>query len=155
MRFQSTLPARGSDLRITIIPMIFLTFQSTLPARGSDNGNKQSVSGVTHFNPRSPRGGATHLCPYKHYKLQISIHAPREGERLHFYKHIVKPFNFNPRSPRGGATIGEIRTWSISAISIHAPREGERPGLAKIFYTPAAISIHAPREGERRKGKKQ
>ena len=34
-----------------------------------------------HFNPRSPRGGATPPCYSISFYLPISIHAPHEGER--------------------------------------------------------------------------
>ena len=34
-------------------------FQSTLPARGSDGKSRLCQARHAHFNPRSPRGGAT------------------------------------------------------------------------------------------------
>ena len=56
-------------------------FQSTLPARGSDV-SKQSVFVIfSYFNPRSPRGGATKPHYHVYFESYISIHAPREGER--------------------------------------------------------------------------
>ena len=44
-----------------------------LSARGRQKG---------HFNPRSPRGGATSTSVITTLQLQISSHAPPEGERL-------------------------------------------------------------------------
>ena len=104
-----------------------------------------------HFNPRTPRGGATHTCEY------------------------IKDFfaHFNPRTPRGGATInssGKRRTYARfqsthpargcdflknfsdfhAQISIHAPREGVRRVPENVIILPLRISIHAPREGVRR-----
>ena len=84
-------------------------FQSTLPARGSDHANAQRVRArkisihapregerlcrhvktrayLYHFNPRSPRGGATVDAQFK----------------------LLGKKNFNPRSPRGGATRREL-----------------------------------------------
>ena len=58
-------------------------FQSTLPTRGSDCHFRAKLASYPHFNPRSPRGGAT----------------------LFFIVNIIRKFNFNPRSPRGGATV--------------------------------------------------
>ena len=81
-----------------------------------------------NFNPRSPRGGATHhtyrtstigifqsTLPTRgsdsfsfavgFISASISIHAPHEGERLNFTITYIIHNNFNPRSPRGGATI--------------------------------------------------
>ncbi len=124
-------------------------FQSTLPARGSDRLARTCGCSGSGFNPRSPRGGAT----YGHRVLEewrkVSIHAPREGERLFHHAHrtwrwevsIHAPregerryrrscrcsaWRFNPRSPRGGATIAPPAGCSSLSVSIHAPREGER-----------------------------
>ena len=57
-------------------------FQSTLPARGSDDFAGHRDPDAIDFNPRSPRGGATYAGFIDIYKGDISIHAPREGERL-------------------------------------------------------------------------
>ena len=86
---------------------VYKAFQSTLPARGSD-------------------------APVSRYELslvQISIHAPRKGERRSLSRRNWRLHrHFNPRSPQGGATnvpdFDENR-WNIS---IHAPRKGERRG---------------------------
>ena len=57
--FQSTLPTRGSDeLAARLLPVSH-EFQSTLPTRGSDYVAAVGFLHVRHFNPRSPRGGAT------------------------------------------------------------------------------------------------
>ena len=79
--FQSTLPTRGSDTKAVFSslsigisihaphegerPGVRLAnlnpgiFQSTLPTRGSDLLPVAAVGIDLHFNPRSPRGGAT------------------------------------------------------------------------------------------------
>ena len=59
MLFQSTLPTRGSDAVVHIKRGFADVFQSTLPTRGSD------------------------MKAYEEYTIQInvSIHAPHEGER--------------------------------------------------------------------------
>ena len=81
-----------------------------------------------HFNPRSPRGGATRKQRRAIYPCwPISIHAPHEGERLN---ELVVQSAFN-------------------AISIHAPHEGERRVYLYMTMIPYDISIHAPHEGER------
>ena len=148
--FQSTLPTRGSDLygtrywqaaEISIHaphegerPMLDPdwpgwddVFQSTLPTRGSDLLPVAAVGIDLHFNPRSPRGGATSTSRAQTQCRRISIHAPHEGERLCvcLYATAFNAFqstlptrgsdytrcccsqgdsDFNPRSPRGGAT---------------------------------------------------
>ena len=61
-----------------------LRFQSTLPTRGSDPTAAVSPpESPAYFNPRSPRGGATGTINGTLDVTDIiSIHAPHEGERL-------------------------------------------------------------------------
>ena len=59
VKFQSTLPTRGSDSTAATKSLLTTAFQSTLPTRGSD-----ITVGLTI--PSKPK---------------ISIHAPHEGER--------------------------------------------------------------------------
>ena len=102
-----------------------------------------------HFNPRSPRGGATHIVYLPFYLLRfqstlptrgsdvlgrvtemrtgISIHAPHEGERQ---QRII------------------YARYEVH-ISIHAPHEGERQVADAAVMLVVVISIHAPHEGER------
>ena len=173
MKFQSTLPTRGSDGRHGQRDAKKLEFQSTLPTRGSDPCQRCAALGsVIYFNPRSPRGGATFifLLSYQQHpnfntrsprggatlvalinheidgfqstlptrgsdkitkgamkwQLQISIHAPHEGERPKQLHSCSVSADFNPRSPRGGATPRSRRWSRFVIISIHAPHEGER-----------------------------
>ena len=103
-------------------------FQSTLPTRGSDFAFRPYLYTRGDFNPRSPRGGATHSVPFVHDGCRvISIHAPHEGERPCRGKNILY----------------------LSGISIHAPHEGERHNGEGAPIMRKAISIHAPHEGER------
>ena len=81
------------------------SFQSTLPARGSDGRIFAERRGHTNFNPRSPQGGATTYVKGFLQIFEISIHAPRKGER---------------RCPKKAF-------YPVRKISIHAPRKGERP----------------------------
>ena len=62
-------------------------------------------------------------------KIEISIHAPHEGERRISIDYVV--FSFG--------------------ISIHAPHEGERRHVDFKAGAIRVISIHAPHEGERRR----
>ncbi len=194
-QFQSTLPARGSDLRLLTALSDSEIFQSTLPARGSDAtvtlypARRPAISihapregerrarlrrgrAHPHFNPRSPRGGATTVQSSVTQSQPISIHAPREGERLSIIilsPHIklfqstlpargsdvkAKMFclitrYFNPRSPRGGATalVVKLHTFRYN-FNPRSPRGGATRNIyATCRYS--YISIHAPREGER------
>ena len=89
----------------------FITFQSTLPARGRDLRDvKAAHDRGINFNPRSPQGGATLQALVLAIIIDISIHAPRKGERR------VR------RSPLDHTPVH---------ISIHAPRKGERPSPSR------------------------
>ena len=125
--FQSTLPTRGSDAIPPQRTAPNHAFQSTLPTRGSDLRLKYIHTFQRNFNPRSPRGGATHAAQGEHIITIISIHAPHEGERLR-------------DKCRGGIPC---------RISIHAPHEGERQADLAHDARRKRISIHAPHEGER------
>ena len=126
--FQSTLPARGSDNVRMAVSISRLQFQSTLPARGSDWQDclPADLGNVSIHAPRE--GERRALLSPLFPKGEVSIHAPREGERLPFANDgwATCP-SFNPRSPRGGATVGRRKRVHTRLVSIHAPREGERP----------------------------
>ncbi len=70
-------------------------FQSTLRARRSDQKpcgtNKSSGQ---DFNPRSARGGATALILGSYPRNMISIHAPREAERLEAFEEQEEQLKF-------------------------------------------------------------
>ena len=52
------------------------------PHEGERPGRRRRKScSPSYFNPRSPRGGATHRRAFSSIALRISIHAPHEGER--------------------------------------------------------------------------
>ena len=149
VRFQSTLPARGSDAPCAPVFARPTVFQSTLPARGSDVQILNRFRLPRSFNPRSPRGGAT-------------LHISPVADGVH---------SFNPRSPRGGATHGSRGRIYPSAFQSTLPARGSDAirgmgasssslfqstlparGSDRAGLTPPAdcgVSIHAPREGER------
>ncbi len=104
-----------------------------------------------HFNPRGPRGTATHSQRIIQQCRAISIHAAREGPRhvisfhvqsLHIFQstrpardrdtalliNSLAVINFNPRGPRGTATTLLLTLRLGLGISIHAAREGPRRG---------------------------
>ncbi len=152
--FQSTLPTRGSDAAEAFpvrryashfnprsprggatvaakrVSLSISGFQSTLPTRGSDVMAVPPASACIHFNPRSPRGGATAAFAQLRYTVNISIHAPHEGERQRRRGRAPSVLYFNPRSPRGGAT----NLWTSTASATlnfnpRSPRGGATCGL--------------------------
>ncbi len=103
-----------------------------------------------HFNPRSPRGGATrarggNTAP----KENFNPRSPRGGATFLMRMITSSGSDFNPRSPRGGATLSLLLRWLAFGISIHAPHEGERQMPRHKPAVALTISIHAPHEGER------
>ena len=103
-----------------------------------------------YFNPRSPQGGAT--MPYfkESLYIDISIHAPRKGERLPASLALLMLPVISIHAPRKGERQdGFRRRLPFVRISIHAPRKGERPSAEGALLHRGKISIHAPRKGER------
>ena len=84
--FQSTLPARGSDLLAIAIMTKPTQFQSTLPARGSDRD----------------------ACLDCGQRRAISIHAPRKGERLNAGDRVRILEEFQSTLPARGSDCAEI-----------------------------------------------
>ena len=137
-RFQSTLPTRGSDHHMYFTASSRVIFQSTLPTRGSDalggrrsalppiisihaphEGERRTLQGLPlarkHFNPRSPRGGATMILKALRACMIFQSTLPTRGSDLH------------RRTFRRG-----------KAISIHAPHEGERQRKSAFVYSISA-----------------
>ena len=147
--FQSTLPARGSDL----VPVIFQTvqelFQSTLPARGSDIGVARLDTYTGRFNPRSPRGGATSEEVFTNPLIRVSIHAPREGERLSCPSrpHAIKWFQ-STLPARGSDKVFCLPYYPSISFQSTLPARGSDIHI-RYCLTLGGVSIHAPREGER------
>ena len=129
----------------------------------------------TYFNPRSPRWGAT-ICRYyttgkllnisihaphdgERHKVQrpprrgraISIHAPHDGERpLRLSMRIAASTYFNPRSPRWGATRSSARPSKSAALfQSTLPTMGSDIAHYGVDKYGDIISIHAPHDGER------
>ena len=125
--FQSTLPARGSDLSCSILCFI-VSISIHAPRKGERHVSLDTLtSSQTNFNPRSPQGGAT----------QAQVNAMMANEK------------FQSTLPARGSDIYGISSTQTIYISIHAPRKGERRLPLNIGICLGGISIHAPRKGER------
>ena len=129
-----------------------------------------------HFNPRSPRGGATR-CPSRSNSCRryFNPRSPRGGATSVQGSSSVASFDFNPRSPRGGATSGVRPALNLSSdFNPRSPRGGATPAVGLVtdmalfqstlptrgsdteipfdWLLDVGISIHAPHEGERHAG---
>ena len=143
-------PHEGERPRRSGAEIVGYTISIHAPHEGERRISIMMAQAPAHFNPRSPRGGATRSASPPKHAQHISIHAPHEGERLRnvrpqnaeavFQSTLptrgsdvlggrrspLPPIDFNPRSPRGGATSPRIIYAGEAGISIHAPHEGER-----------------------------
>ena len=79
--FQSTLPTRGSDSAPNATRPANKRFQSTLPTRGSDSKGQKPRRELKIFQSTLPTRGSDAKMREKGLTLEISIHAPHEGER--------------------------------------------------------------------------
>ena len=147
-------------------------FQSTLPARGSDASDGLAASGgILYFNPRSPQGGATKetrraltdaefqstlpargsdpLYRLHIHSTQISIHAPRKGERLRHWQFVDHGgCNFNPRSPQGGATtISKPPRACTMNFNPRSPQGGATVSFAIAYLPIMAFQSTLPARG--------
>ena len=149
IRFQSTLPTRGSDARLRMargrieaisihaphegerqariaLRMPAGDISIHAPHEGERPPPRKSVGAAyMHFNPRSPRGGATR-------------HADQQRKTALY---------FNPRSPRGGATVASAPVAAEEPISIHAPHEGERLNEGELAKIGKDFNPRSPRGG--------
>ena len=80
-------------------------FQSTLPVGGSDKNVSPELIRDRDFNPRSPWGGATISRLFRVGIPEISIHAPRGGERLGSWCLNLNALLFQSTLPVGGSDI--------------------------------------------------
>ena len=96
-------PHEGERLAETKAAIKDVKFQSTLPTRGSDFVRSLSWIRKSDFNPRSPRGGATLLWfSWCAIRAKISIHAPHEGERLSLLPPSPQSSNISIHAPHEG-----------------------------------------------------
>ncbi len=120
------------------------------PHEGERRNHGTHLCQHTHFNPRSPRGGATVTDALKGEDTEnFNPRSPREGATP-YGREIGKWVQFQSTLPTRGSDSFDLFDLAANAISIHAPHEGERPQGSDAAGERAAISIHAPHEGERR-----
>ena len=170
--FQSTLPTRGSD---NIKPMKNKSiehfnprsprggateqqsaefvrdciFQSTLPTRGSDLWARLMTSYSAYFNPRSPRGGATRQRIRACHEVQISIHAPHEGERpFDVQRPVRRPHDISIHAPHEGerqAKFGNVRMSSKFQSTL--PTRGSDKSFLRLSPRPDVFQSTLPTRG--------
>ena len=77
-----------------------------------------------YFNPRPREGGDVRGLEDAANRVDISIHAPREGGD-DVYAQIMAKLNISIHAPREGGDVAvDMPAGGGGDISIHAPREG-------------------------------
>ena len=101
----------------------------------------------TDFNPRPPRGGRLWITAWARLRLQISIHAPREGGDTVLTAKQIAYCQFQSTPPARGATKSvRIVMVLLTLFQSTPPARGATLRLSNA-KTSSGISIHAPREG--------
>ena len=125
MKFQSTPPVEGGDVRICAKISLY-KFQSTPPVEGGDDqAQAHSRQDSQDFNPRHPWRVATKYFLPSYPVKQISIHATRGGWRHLCYCGLGgRTRNFNPRHPWRVATADMIALLETDLFQSTPPVEG-------------------------------
>ena len=171
--FQSTLPARGSDLHLRTVSCVLLIsihaprkgerpflllflhrqlpyFNPRSPQGGATSGRAVVSMAAHYFNPRSPQGGATPPCRQQGGRAcHFNPRSPQGGATWARLPEMIHKRYFNPRSPQGGATfIDRSKMPDTGHFNPRSPQGGATLALLIITLC-GCISIHAPRKGER------
>ena len=83
------------------------------PHEGERRGQTRTQTKRIHFNPRSPRGGATVAQIGVGTHFVISIHAPHEGERRQAVIKLAKMLTekFQSTLPTRGSDVKRSLSW--------------------------------------------
>ena len=128
-KFLSTLPARGATPLARSCVIFAIIFLSTLPARGATKVPLLCLPRM-NISIHAPREGSDDSRPYRQIPYSISIHAPREGSDRRKIMSVWPPRSFLSTLPARGATAG--RRGLLPARRHFYPRSprGERPADA-------------------------
>ena len=124
-----------------------MLFQSTPPARGATIVTA-IADPVRHISIHAPReGGRLHNPTDTRHVCVISIHAPREGGDCWRSCASCGYPRFQSTPPARGATFAHLLTHSGKWYFNPRPPRGGRPIDKSTGAEYINISIHAPREG--------
>ena len=127
--FQSTLPARGSDLILYTTSYSKSNFNPRSPQGGATTSHAPRAPRVSNFNPRSPQGGATTraqpIQPHKPFQSTLPARGSDAWDKL-LKRRAVQ---FQSTLPARGSDTASLYAGTSRRISIHAPRKGERQRL--------------------------
>ena len=171
VRFQSTLPTRGSDHEfLEQSDAEWVSIHA--PHEGERRLSSLRVASyLSCFNPRSPRGGATLISGASSSQTMVSIHAPHEGERriiagcmaslLPFQSTLptrgsdsiaphttAKELLFQSTLPTRGSDVIPTQTLNeVIKFQSTLPTRGSDTYAAKGRFCPLSFNPRSPRGG--------
>ena len=152
-KFQSTLPTRGSDRRETDRALAYIKISIHAPHEGERHSPRNDLSRLSiHFNPRSPRGGATNgICSLGYDMQGFQSTLPTRGSDVRSMAHMAETGKFQSTLPTRGSD-GLFRFMPPQNVVFQStlPTRGSDLVIFISFQLCVVISIHAPHEGERR-----
>ena len=108
-----------------------------------------SISTITNFNPRPPRGGRRDAGGYAAGDAGISIHVLREEDDGLLVAFGGFPLGFQSTSSARRTTYGSRRGYRHKVISIHVLREEDDIPPTSIDTVPKDFNPRPPRGGRR------
>ena len=167
--FQSTCPARGTTLVLSVSLLLDVHFNPRAPRGARPRVAVYLYAWQYYFNPRAPRGARRKCRGCRLDYARISIHVPREGHDSHrtetldrrdlfqstcpargttITAPIALPIapDFNPRAPRGARLLIDVATIIVRLFQSTCPARGTTVLVNRLTVS-QRISIHVPREG--------
>ena len=134
------------DLELYGVPAANIRFLSTPSARRATFGRSWTVTALSYFYPRPPRGGRPSKPPFCCALTRISIHALREEGDSPFWhiNDVAQIFLSTPSARRATHPVGGVRAGESDFYP--RPPRGGRPGGQPDALAIQPISIHARRE---------
>ena len=165
--FQSTRPSRGATIFYRgHQPPQAISIHA--PLAGRDRRCWKTLSPLSNFNPRAPRGARPPVLENLVPIIQFQSTRPSRGATSRHCSPVIR-LVFQSTRPSRGATIGRVESVRLRPISIHAPlagRDEQKNRIMSLFgyFNPRAprgarhssavscfksgkISIHAPLAG--------
>ena len=142
------------DLELYGVPAANIRFLSTPSARRATFGRSWTVTALSYFYPRPPRGGRPSKPPFCCALTRISIHALREEGDSPFWhiNDVAQIFLSTPSARRATRQRGPCRHHR--SISIHALRE-EGDMLLQADSSRASNFYPRPPRGGRQQKQRQ
>ena len=134
------------DLELYGVPAANIRFLSTPSARRATFGRSWTVTALSYFYPRPPRGGRPSKPPFCCALTRISIHALREEGDSPFWhiNDVAQIFLSTPSARRATHPVGGVRAGE-SDFYPRPPRGGRRNKAPQFVNTKKFLSTPSAR----------